>query len=79
MNEQYKKTVMKMARSSFRDIVQDLKGFIESRSLNDFGAGAFGVELDSKDLALKVLGFIYEQNCKKDFNALVEGLDYVEP
>lgn len=73
--EEYKKTSEKMAKRAFRDIVGDLEAFITSRGLNNFGAGISGIGLDSRNLALKVLGFIYEQNSRLDFEMLVEGLD----
>ena len=78
MNEQYKKTIMKMATDAFRDLKSDLAGFLESRSLNNFGAGISGVGMDSRTLAEKVLEFIYIENSKEDYRAMmseVEGAD----
>lgn len=73
--EEYRKTSEKMAKQAFRDIEADLEAFITSRGLNNFGAGISGVGEDSRNLALKVLGFIYEQNSRLDFEMLVEGLN----
>lgn len=73
--EQYKKTVLKMASESFRDMKKDLAGFISSRGLESFGAGISGVGTDSLTLAGKVLEFIYMENSKADYKAMMEGND----
>lgn len=70
--ETYRQTSQKMAAESYRLMLEDTRKFINSHSLEMFGAGISGIGLPDYKLAEMVLDFIYEQNCKEDLRVLKE-------
>lgn len=61
-----------MATESYRLLLEETRKFINSNSLEMFGAGVSGVGLPDYKLAEMVLDFIYEQNCKEDLRVIKE-------
>lgn len=73
MDETYRKTVQNTATEAFKEILDNLTGFIDHNGLNMFGAGISGVGVDSRELAKRVLKFIYEENARVDYEYLERG------
>lgn len=72
MEDKVRHTSQKMAVDVYKKLLSDTEHFINSHSLEMFGAGISGIGLPDYVLAEKVLDFIYEQNCKEDLRVLKE-------
>lgn len=70
--ETYKHTSQKMAAEGYKLMLEETRKFINSNSLEMFGAGISGIGLPDYKLAEMVLDFIYEQNCKEDLRVIKE-------
>lgn len=75
MEEKFRHTSQKIAAETYRQLLDETTHFINSHSLEMFGAGISGIGLPDYKLAEKVLDFIYEQNCKEDLRTIKEILD----